>query len=232
MATFTSVPQTSFSQFKQFDPTSLKRTKSKAKGKVKITGNSLCRDHTEQATYNLGLLHQDAEGDLHAVPQQTLPFQAAGPIEEMDSAIYDPFGAGHGKSMYDIASGDRHYQFGCEFLDEGSMGYATRVATSDSAANGLLDGSIQDFHSIDTVEEHDSFAHVQPSNKASDHQENNYDLIASNQGDHVRQRGDPDAAVKQALSLGDLESSCHGITGGGRNVLWYDWRDKQTVRNT
>ncbi|KAF2850641.1 hypothetical protein T440DRAFT_80632 [Plenodomus tracheiphilus IPT5] len=85
----------------------------------------------------------DTEGDLHAVPQQTLQSQAMGPVKEMDSAICDLLGAGHGKSMYDIASGDRHYQFGCELLDEGGMGYATRVATSDSATNGLLDRSSQ-----------------------------------------------------------------------------------------
>ncbi|KAF1359034.1 hypothetical protein EJ07DRAFT_156398 [Lizonia empirigonia] len=49
-----------------------------------------------------------------------------------------------------------------------------------------------------------------PSNKAFDHQENNYDLTTGNEGSHVSQRGDPDAAVKQAFSVGDVESSCHG----------------------
>ncbi|KAF1364481.1 hypothetical protein EJ07DRAFT_172502 [Lizonia empirigonia] len=196
MATFTSVPQTNSSQFKHYDPTLLKRTKSKAK--AKDTGHTLRRDHTEEAYDNLGLLHQDTEGDLHAVPQQTLQSQAMGPVKEMDSAICDLLGAGHGKSIYDIASGDRHYQFGCELLDEGGMGYATRVATSDSATNGLLDRS--NFHLIDTVEEHDSAAHDQPSNKASDHQENNHDLTAGNERDHVSQRGDPDAVIEHASS--------------------------------
>jgi hypothetical protein len=53
MATFTSVPQSTSSQFKHYDPTLLKRTKSKAKAKV--TGHTTRRDHTEEATYNLGL---------------------------------------------------------------------------------------------------------------------------------------------------------------------------------
>ncbi|KAF2846469.1 hypothetical protein T440DRAFT_230885 [Plenodomus tracheiphilus IPT5] len=132
-----------------------------------------------------------------------------GPVKEIDSAICDLLGAGHGKSMYDIASGDRHYQFGCELLDEGGIGYATRVATSDSATNGLLHRSSQDFHLIDTVEEHDSAAHDQPSNKASDHQENNYDLTAGNERDHVSQRDDPDAAIEHPFSVRDMESPCH-----------------------
>jgi hypothetical protein len=53
MATFTSVPQSTSSQFKHYEPTLLKRTKSKAKAKV--TGHTACRDHTEEATYNSGL---------------------------------------------------------------------------------------------------------------------------------------------------------------------------------
>ncbi|KAF1364064.1 hypothetical protein EJ07DRAFT_152116 [Lizonia empirigonia] len=181
MATFTSVPPITLSKFRYYDPSSLKGTKSKVK--TKVTESTLCRDHTE-ATYSLGLPHQDTEGDLHAVSQQTLQFQAMGPVEETESVICDPLGADHGKSMYDIASGDRHHLFGCELLDEGGMGYATRAATSDSATNWLLDGSIQDFHLIDTVEEDDSAAPVQPSNKASDHKENDYDLTAGNEGDH------------------------------------------------
>ncbi|KZM19285.1 chromatin binding [Ascochyta rabiei] len=168
MATFTSVPQTTSSQFKHYDPTLLKRTKSQAKTKAKATG----------------------------------------PIE-MNSEICDLFGAGHGKSMNDVASGDRHYQFGCELLEEGGTGYATRVATSDAATNGLLDRSSQDFHPIDMVEERDSAAHIQPINKASDHQENNHDLTAGNEGDHVSQRGDLDAAMKHAFPAGDIESSCY-----------------------
>ncbi|KAF1362638.1 hypothetical protein EJ07DRAFT_152896 [Lizonia empirigonia] len=205
MAAFTSVPQTTSSQFRHYDPTLLKRTKSKAKANV--TGNNLRRDHTEKATYSLGLLHQDT--DLHAVPQQTLQFQPTGPIEGMDSTICDLLRAGHGKSMYDIASGDRHHQLGCELLDKGAMGYAIRVETSDSATKGLLDGSSQDFHLVDTVEERDSAADVQPSNKASSHQENNYDLIVGYKEDYVSQRCDLDAGINHAFSAGDMESSCH-----------------------
>ena len=84
-----------------------------------------------------------ADTDLHAVPQQTLQFQPTDPIEGMNSTICDLFGAGHGKSMYDIASGNRHHQLGCELLDKGAMGYATRVETSDSATKGLLNKSSQ-----------------------------------------------------------------------------------------
>ena len=53
MATSTSVPQSASSQFKHYDPTLLKRTKSKAKAKV--TGHTTRRDYTEEATYNLEL---------------------------------------------------------------------------------------------------------------------------------------------------------------------------------
>jgi hypothetical protein len=53
MASFTLVPKTTSSQFKHYDPTLLKRTKSKVKAKV--TGHTARRDHTEEATYNLGL---------------------------------------------------------------------------------------------------------------------------------------------------------------------------------
>jgi hypothetical protein len=56
MATFTSVPQATSSQFKHYDPTLLKRIKSKAKAKV--TGHTTCKDHIEAATYSLGFLHQ------------------------------------------------------------------------------------------------------------------------------------------------------------------------------
>jgi len=59
----------------------------------------------------------------------------------MDLAMCGPFGADHGTKMYDIASGDGRYQFGHELLNKGVMDYATRIATSDSATNGSLDGS-------------------------------------------------------------------------------------------
>ncbi|KAF1944003.1 hypothetical protein EJ02DRAFT_114377 [Clathrospora elynae] len=193
MATFTSVPRTTSSQFKHYEPTLLKRTKSKAKAKV--TGYTTRRDHTEEATCNLGLLHQDTEGDLHAVPQQTLQVQAAGHIAdvpEIDSAMCGLFGADHEINMDNLASGDSRYQFGCELLDEGVMDYATRVvATSDSATNGSLDRSSRGFYLIgesDAVEKHSTVAH---------------------EGDHVRQRGDLDAAVEYAFSVGDNQSRCH-----------------------
>jgi hypothetical protein len=53
MATFTSVPQTTSSQFKHYDPMLLKRTKSKTKAKGTV--NTTRKDNTEGATYNLGL---------------------------------------------------------------------------------------------------------------------------------------------------------------------------------
>ncbi|KAF1352742.1 hypothetical protein EJ07DRAFT_158978 [Lizonia empirigonia] len=204
MAAFTSVPQTASSQFRHYDPTLLKRTKSK--DKASVTWNNLRRDNTEDATYNLESLHQDT--DLHTLPQQTLQFQPTGPIEGMDSSICDLFGASDGKSMCNTASGVRDYQSGCELLDEGGMGCATRVASSDSATNGLLDGSSQDFHLVDTVEERDSAADVQPSNMASRHQEHNYDLATGNDGDR---RGDLDVGMKHAFSAGDMEGSCHRL---------------------
>jgi hypothetical protein len=43
--------------------------------------------------------------------------------------------------MYDLESGDDHYQSGHEMLDEGGMDDAIRVATLDSATNGSLDRS-------------------------------------------------------------------------------------------
>ncbi|KAF1362263.1 hypothetical protein EJ07DRAFT_153815 [Lizonia empirigonia] len=138
MATFTSIPQTASFPFKHFDPSSIKRTQSKSKAKV--TGYTLNRDRIEGATHALELLHQDSEGDIRAVPLQV---QAAGRIEdvEMDSTMCDLFGASHRTSMYDLASGDDHYQFGGELLDEERMDHATRVATPDSATNRSLYGS-------------------------------------------------------------------------------------------
>jgi hypothetical protein len=50
MATFTSIPQATSSQFRHYDPMLLKRTKSKAEAKV--TGHTLCIDRTERANYN------------------------------------------------------------------------------------------------------------------------------------------------------------------------------------
>jgi hypothetical protein len=158
MATFTSIPQTASFPFKYFDPSSLKRTQSKSKAKV--TGHTVSRDRTQVVTHPLGSLHQgifwlvshasepiqtdscaDTEGDIRAVP---LPVQATSHIkdaEEMDSTMCDLFGASHGTRMYGPASGDGHYQFGGELLDEERMDHATRVATSDSATNRSLDGS-------------------------------------------------------------------------------------------
>jgi hypothetical protein len=135
----------------------------------------------------------DTEGDLHAVPRQTPQVQAAGhiaDIEEIDSATCSLSGADHQTNMYDLASGDGRYQFCRGLLDEGVMDYATRVATEESG----------------TAKEHHSTAHFQPSNKASDPEENNYDLTASKEGDYVSQRGNLGAAVEHAFSVGDLES--------------------------
>ncbi|KAF1937888.1 hypothetical protein EJ02DRAFT_426203 [Clathrospora elynae] len=153
MATFTSVPQATSSQFRHYNPMSLKRTKSKAK----VTGYALGRDRTEGETYNSELLHQDTGHELHTIPQQIPQVQETGHI------------ADHGINMYDLPSDDSRYQSGRELLDKGVMDYATRVATSDSATNGLLDGSSIDFHSIEesgTAEEHHSATHFQHSNRA------------------------------------------------------------------
>jgi hypothetical protein len=68
-----------------------------------------------------------------------------------------------------------HYQFGRESLDEGGTDHATYVAKTNLATNGLLDGSSRGFPLIvesDTAEEHHSTTHVEPSNGASDYQEN------------------------------------------------------------
>jgi hypothetical protein len=61
-----------------------------------------------------------------------------------------------------------------------------------------------------TAEDHHSATHFQPSNRASDYQEEGYYPIAAHEGDHVRQRGDVGAAVEHAFSAGDMESSCQG----------------------
>jgi hypothetical protein len=67
-----------------------------------------------------------------------------------------------------------------------------------------------------TAEENHDATHFQPSNRASDYQEEGYHPIAAQEGDHVRQRGDLDAAVEHAFSVRDMESSCqseyHRIT--------------------
>ncbi|KAF1354418.1 hypothetical protein EJ07DRAFT_158568 [Lizonia empirigonia] len=216
MATFTSVPQTTSSQFKYYDPTFLKRTKSKTKAKV--TGHTLRRECTEETTHKLGLINQDTEDDPDAVPQLTPQFQAAGhvtEVKELDTAMSCLLREDHRSNVYNLASGDSRYQFDCELLEEGGVVHATRVATSESATDALLDensqGNYPNFYPVDTAEEHDSAADLQPSNKDSDHQENDYDLTAGNEGDHVSERGDLDAGIKHAFSAGDMESSCHGL---------------------
>lgn len=155
MATFTSVPQTTSSQFRHYDPASLKRTQSKPK--AKMTGHTLRRDCKEVATQSLGLLHQgnacssimeslqpkscaESEGDLPAIPRQPPQVQKTGHIEDvedMDSGMCDLFGAGHGKSIHEFASGDGHHQLRPELRDEGEKDHST----IDLALNELFDRS-------------------------------------------------------------------------------------------
>ena len=56
MATFTSVPQNTSSEFRHYDPTLLKRTQSKPKAKK--TEKNGCRNDGEVAIQSLGLLLQ------------------------------------------------------------------------------------------------------------------------------------------------------------------------------
>jgi hypothetical protein len=84
----------------------------------------------------------DIGGEPHAVPQQTSQNQAAGHIaddEPIDSAMCGLFGADHGTNMYDLASGNSHYQFGFKLLDEGGIDHVTSVTTSESSTNGSFD---------------------------------------------------------------------------------------------
>jgi hypothetical protein len=41
--------------------------------------------------------------------------------------------------MYNLASGNSHYQFSCELLDEGGIDHVTSVTTSESSTNGSFD---------------------------------------------------------------------------------------------
>jgi hypothetical protein len=41
--------------------------------------------------------------------------------------------------MYDLASGNSHYQFGFELLDKGKIDHVTSVTTSESSTNGSFD---------------------------------------------------------------------------------------------
>jgi hypothetical protein len=84
----------------------------------------------------------DIGGEHHSVPQQTPQDQATGHIadvEAIDSAMCGLFGADQGTNMHDLASGNSHYQFGCELLDEGGIDHVTKVTTSDSSTNGSFD---------------------------------------------------------------------------------------------
>jgi hypothetical protein len=84
----------------------------------------------------------DIGGEPYAVPRQTPQVQATGhvaDVEEMDSAMCGLFGADHRTNMYDLASGNSHYQFGCELLDEGGIDHVRCVTTSDSSTNGSFD---------------------------------------------------------------------------------------------
>ncbi|KAF1937779.1 hypothetical protein EJ02DRAFT_458458 [Clathrospora elynae] len=74
MASFTLVPQATSFQFRQYDPTLLKRTKSKVKAEA--TGHTLRRDGTEGPTYNSGLLHQ---GHIYSAAMQAIRTRCEGP---------------------------------------------------------------------------------------------------------------------------------------------------------
>jgi hypothetical protein len=87
----------------------------------------------------------DIGGEPHAVPRQKSQDQATGHIadvEPIDSAMCGLFGADHGTNMYDLASGNSHYQLGFELLDEGGIAHVTSVTsvtTSESSTNGSFD---------------------------------------------------------------------------------------------
>ncbi|KNG46628.1 hypothetical protein TW65_06675 [Stemphylium lycopersici] len=177
MATFTSIPQTTSSQFRHYDPTSLKQS----------------------------------EGDLPAVPRQPPQVQKTGHIEDvedMDSGMCDLFGAGHGKSIHEFASGDGHHQLRLELRDEGEKDHAT----TDLALEELFDRSSRDFHPIGesgATEEHRSATNFQRSNGASDYSDKSHHPTTTNEGDHAKQRGDLAAAVGNAFSVEGIEGPYH-----------------------
>jgi hypothetical protein len=49
------------------------------------------------------------------------------------------FGADHRTNMDDLASGNSHYQFGCELFNKGGIDHVTCVTTSDSSTNESFD---------------------------------------------------------------------------------------------
>jgi hypothetical protein len=144
----------------------------------------LLLNHTSESfqTYSC----PESEGDLPAVPRQTLQVQTTGRVEDVehiDSGMYDLFGAGHGKSTFEFATGDGHQQLRRELRDEGE--------------------------SDETKDDH-SATKLQRGNGTSDYQDKSYYLTTANGGDHAKQRSDLDAAVGYPFSVEDSESTYHG----------------------
>ncbi|KAH5707481.1 hypothetical protein HBI81_250790 [Parastagonospora nodorum] len=119
--------------------------------------------------------------------------------------MYDLFGAGHGTSTFEFATGDGHQQLRRELRDEGEKDHATL----NLALNESINGSSRDFHPIgesDETKEHHSATKLQRGNGTSDYQDESYYPTTAYGGDHAKQGGDLDAAVGFAFSVEDIES--------------------------
>ncbi|KAF1828186.1 hypothetical protein BDW02DRAFT_268295 [Decorospora gaudefroyi] len=104
-----------------------------------------------------------------------------------------------------------HYQFGRESLDDGGTDHVACITEADLAMVRLLGGSSRDFPLIlesDEAEGHRSATDVEPSNGASDCQENSYRASAGNGGYSAAQHGDLDAVGDRAFSIEDVENIC------------------------
>ncbi|KAF1975440.1 hypothetical protein BU23DRAFT_566567 [Bimuria novae-zelandiae CBS 107.79] len=104
-----------------------------------------------------------------------------------------------------------HYKLGRESLDEGGTDHVARVTEADLAIVRLLDRSSRNFPLIvesDEAEGHHSATDVEPSNGASNCQDNGYRASAGNGGYSAAQHGDLDAVGERAFSIEDVENIC------------------------
>ncbi|KAJ6280879.1 hypothetical protein J3E71DRAFT_362284 [Bipolaris maydis] len=210
MATFTSLPQKTSSEFRHYDPTLLKRTQSKPKAKK--TEQDAYKNHGEVATQPLRLLLQESERNLPTVPQQTLHVQTTGHVEDVesiDSEKCDLFGVDHRTGTHEFAMGDSHYQLRRELCDERVVDHATLSL----GLNDSFDGCGQDLHSITESEatgNHHNATKFQLNNGSPNSQGKTQYPTTANGRDHAKQRGDLHTAVEYAFSIDNIESTYHG----------------------
>ncbi|EMD66433.1 hypothetical protein COCSADRAFT_179707 [Bipolaris sorokiniana ND90Pr] len=210
MAAFTSVPQNTSSEFRHYDPTLLKRTKSKPKAKK--AEQNIYRNHGEVATQPLGLLLQESESNLPTVPLQIPQVQTTGHMEDvegMNSEKCDLLGMNYRTDTHDFAKGDSHYQLRRELCDEGVMDHVTLGL----ALNKSFDGGGRDLHLITetgATDNHQNVTEFRLSNGSPNSQDKSQYLATTNGRDSAIQHRDLHTAVEYAFSIEDIEHTYHG----------------------